>query len=134
MRALAAQAGIIAPGNQTTPYAVLSIANDLGMTSATQLEIAADATSNASARLAALAAATVGGTVAVDFAGALPTSGTRYTIVSAATIVGQFDRLVLPAGVNGTLAYGTTTVDLVIGDSITDVIFSDGFEGANRSD
>ncbi|MET0225122.1 MAG: hypothetical protein ABW187_01650, partial [Dokdonella sp.] len=128
--ALLAAGGAIAPGNPAQPYASLAVRGDATLQSAVRLIVHADASSSAASSLAVAGAASLAGAVVVDFGNAVPAAGSRYPILSAATISGTFAAVALPDGVSGHLVYDAGSVQLEIGTNTDDAIFADGFDAA----
>jgi hypothetical protein len=128
--ALLAEGGSIAPGTASQPYASLAVIGDATLQSGAHLVLRADATSTSSSGLTVGGAATLAGNVTVDFGGFVPAVGSRYPVLSAASINGAFSGVSLPDGVFGQLDYDATGVQLEITDqAAVDTIFADGFDG-----
>jgi len=127
---LTAQAGAIAPGSGSAPFAALTVDHDASLQGGVALQVHADALSTQSSQLVIVGNASVGGDVVVDFGGARPASGTTYTLLTAAKVQGRFPGVTLPSGVFGELVQTSDRVQLQITDRPLDEIFQDGFDGS----
>jgi hypothetical protein len=130
LASLIAQTGTIAPGSASEPYAALTVNHDAELQPGVALQLHADAISMQSSQLVITGSATAGGTLAVDFGGAVPAVGSTFTLLTAATVTGKFAGLSLPDGVFGELIQTGESVQLQITDGPVDEIFADGFDGA----
>ncbi len=118
-------AGTLAPGTSTDAQGSLTAAG-LTLEAGALTCFHASASGSAISYLNISGAANLNGVARIDFASG-PSAGTMYTLVQAALVTGAF------AGVetnmpnlDGTLAYGGTTVTFTV--TASDVIFQNGFE------
>lgn len=126
-----ASGATVAPGTAADAYGGLVVHGDATFAAGARLTLVADAGSADVAHLSVDATATLDhATIAVDFGGAVPTLGSRYTLLNAASVSSAKASLALPAGVYGKLDSDGSYLVLEITDQpASDTIFADGFDG-----
>lgn len=123
------EANVELRSNPSGGFLTLRVAS-FSQSSGTLLVAASGGASPANGRLEVSGAAQLAGTLRIDFAEP-PVDGTAYTVLTASSLSGTFENLVL-TGANGLAArveYGAAAVTVVIDASLSvPELFKDGFE------
>lgn len=126
--ALSTTGGSVVPATSAQPFASMTVDAGVSLQDST-LQLHADIASSDSSQLVVGGNAHLGGSVAVDFGGAIPAVGSTYSLLTAVSIDGRFAQLNLPDDVYGQLVYSGSDVQLQITDGPPEEIFEDGFDG-----